>query len=163
MSQNAPSADSSAGTAQSFKVTGQAGSTVIKLSGVSAASATVKKGDTFIIEGYMYRFFEDGQASDGVIEEIELDQPLHADITEKEALLIKAPNSLAFHKNGIALVTRQLELPQGASKAAITSANGLSVRVVFGYDQTTKTDKISFDIIYGIKVLDSNMVAKLVG
>lgn len=78
-------------------------------------------------------------------------------------MIIRVPHSLGFHKNGIALVTRQLELPQGAARAAITSANGLAVRVVFGYDQTTKTDKISFDIIYGIKVLEEDMIVKLVG
>lgn len=164
MSQNAPAADSaSSGTATAFKVTGNAGEETVSLSGVSAASATVKKGDAFIVDGYMYRFAEDKTASSGAVSSVSLDQPLHADLSAKDAILIKAPNSLAFHKNGIALVTRQLELPQGASKAAITSANGLSVRVVFGYDQSTKTDKISFDIIYGIKVLDENMVAKLVG
>lgn len=58
----------------------------------------------------------------------------------------------------MALVTRQLELPQGAAKAAIASADGLAVRVVFGYDQDTKKDKISFDIIYGIKELDSDLL-----
>ena len=41
---------------------------------------------------------------------------------------------------------------------AIASADGLAVRVVFGYDQDTKKDKISFDIIYGIKELDSDLL-----
>jgi hypothetical protein len=164
MSQNAPSFDSAtAGTATAFKVTGTAGASTVALSSVTAASGTVKTGDAFIVDGYMYRFAEDKTASSGSVASVAIDQPLHADLSAKDAVLIKAPNSLAFHKNGIALVTRQLELPQGASKAAITSANGLSVRVVFGYDQATKTDKISFDVIYGIKILDQNMVAKLVG
>ena len=164
MSQNAPTADAAtAGTATAFKVTGTAGESKVKLTNVTAASGTVKTGDTFIVDGYMYRFAEDKTASSGTITTVNIDQPLHADLADEDALPVKAPNSLAFHKNGIALVTRQLELPQGASKAAITSANGLSVRVVFGYDQVTKTDKISFDIIYGIKVLDDNMVCKLVG
>lgn len=51
----------------------------------------------------------------------------------------------------------------GASKAAIASANGLAVRVVFGYDMDTKTDTVSFDIIYGIKELDTQLLVKLVG
>ena len=51
----------------------------------------------------------------------------------------------------------------GASKAAIVSHNGLGVRVVYGYDQDTKTDTVSLDIIYGIKTLDASMAVKLVG
>ena len=37
------------------------------------------------------------------------------------------------------------------------------VRVVFGYNQETKTDTVSFDVLYGIKELDTNMIVKLVG
>ena len=40
----------------------------------------------------------------------------------------------------------------------VTSANGLAVRVVFGYDMKTKKDTISFDIIYGIKELDESLL-----
>lgn len=73
-------------------------------------------------------------------------------------MLINKAHSLGFHRNGLALVTRQLELPQGAAKAAIASANGLAVRVVFDYDSKTKTDKVSFDIIYGVKDLDDDLL-----
>lgn len=56
-------------------------------------------------------------------------------------MLINKAHSLGFHRNGLALVTRQLELPQGAAKAAIASANGLAVRVVFDYDSKQKLTK----------------------
>ena len=46
----------------------------------------------------------------------------------------------------------------GAAKSYIASANGLGVRVVMDYDPDTKTDTISFDIIYGIKELDENLL-----
>ena len=39
----------------------------------------------------------------------------------------------------------------------------MAVRVVFGYNQETKTDTVSFDVLYGIKELDTNMIVKLVG
>lgn len=84
-------------------------------------------------------------------------------LTDVDALLIKEPNSLAFHRNGIALVTRNLSLPMGASKAYIASANGLGVRVVIDYDTKHKQDTISFDIIYGIKELDEEMIGKIKG
>ena len=164
MSQNAPDtlADA-AGTATEYKVTATAGESKVALSDVKAATATVKKGDGFIADGYMYRFAADATAVSGAVDEVAIDQPVHKTLSAEAALLINKTNSLGFHRNGLALVTRQLELPMGASKAAIASANGLAVRVVFGYDMDTKTDTVSFDIIYGIKELDTQLLVKLVG
>lgn len=164
MSQNAPDTlAETAGTATEYKVTAVKGAETVKLTGVKAATGTVKKGDGFIIGGYLYRFAEDGTAVSGEIAEIAIDQPIHADFAEVSAMLINKTNSLGFHRNGLALVTRQLELPMGAAKAAIASANGLAVRVVYGYDINTKTDTVSFDTIYGVKELDSGLLVKLVG
>jgi len=164
MSQNAPDTlAEEAGTATAYNVTATAGETKVKLTDVKAATGTVKNGDGFIVDGYMYRFTQDGTAASGAIEEVSIDQPIHKDMAAVAAMPIGCPHSLAFHRNGIALVTRQLELPQGAAKAAIMSANGLAVRVVFGYDQTTKTDCISFDILYGVKELDTDMIVGLKG
>ena len=72
-----------------------------------------------------------------------------------------ADYSVAFHKNAFAFVTRPLDLPMGAARAAVVNGGGLSVRVVYGYDQTTKTDTISFDIIYGIANLYNDLAVKL--
>ena len=85
------------------------------------------------------------------------------DYSDAKVYLANKIHSLAFHRNAIALVTRPLALPMGASKAAIVSHNGLGVRVVYGYDQDTKKDTVSLDIIYGIKTLDETMAVKLVG
>lgn len=67
--------------------------------------------------------------------------------------------SLIFHKNAFALVTRSLELPQGAAKAAIENYDGFGLRVVYGYDMDKKTDTISIDMICGVQVLDKNLAA----
>ena len=50
----------------------------------------------------------------------------------------------------------------GAAKTAVASADGLSVRVVFDYNSTKKYDVISFDILYGVKVLRSTLAVRLV-
>lgn len=68
------------------------------------------------------------------------------------------PN-LIFHKNAFALVTRPLELPLGAAQSAIVSYDGLGLRVVYGYNQNTKTDTISIDMLCGVKTLDKNLAA----
>ena len=164
MDQNCPSSlAAAAGTATAFKITGTKGALKVALSSVTAATATVKKGDCFILDGFRYHFTADATAASGAVAEVGIDAELVKDYTEEDAYLANKTHSLAFHRNAIALVTRPLALPMGASKAAIVSHNGLGVRVVYGYDQDTKTDTVSLDIIYGIKTLDADMAVKLVG
>lgn len=164
MDQNAPNTSAAtAGTATSYKVTGTKDSDTVALSNVSAATATIKAGDAFILNGYLYRFVADATAASGAVASVKLDQPLVADANNADVTIINAPHSVAFHRNGLAMVTRPLALPMGAPKAGYASADGLGVRVVFDYDSQTKKDKVSFDIIYGIKALDDKMIVDLKG
>lgn len=167
MTQNAPYSAAAilgkAGTAKTYKVTAEKGKSEIKLTDVTTAAATVKNGDCFIIDGYIYRITEDKTAASGIIESVAIDQPIHKAFTETAATVVTAPNSLGFHRNGITLVTRSLALPMGNKNSYIASADGLAVRVVFDYDAKTKTDCISLDTIYGIKTLDSDLLVKLEG
>lgn len=163
MSQNLPDCGAAtSGTATAYKVTATAGATKVALSSMSATTATIKDGDTFIIDGYMYRFTEDETASSSAIAEIDIDQPIHKSFTNEDAIVIKKPHSLAFHKNGLALVHRPIALPLDGRGAYATSDNGLTIRVVFDYNSSTKTDTVSFDILYGITALNDKMIAKLV-
>jgi len=50
-----------------------------------------------------------------------------------------------------------------STAAAYAEANGLGVRVVYDYDSATKTDLISFDIIYGIAALEPKLICALKG
>lgn len=155
MDQNAPdSAAAAPGTAKAFTVTGNKGEAFVTVSGLEG---TIAAGDGFILDGYLYRFTEGGEGK------LPIDQKLMADCDGAAATAVNAPNSVAFHRNAIALVTRNLALPMGASNAAYASAGGLGVRVVYDYDSATKTDKISFDVIYGVKELESSLICKLVG
>lgn len=162
MDQNAPDTTAAtAGTATAYKVTATAGATAVKLTNVTGATGTVKAGDGFIVDGYIYHFTADATAASGTVDSVAIDQPIHKELNAVDAMLIKKPHSVAFHRNGLALVTRDLELPMGAANAAIASADGLSVRVVYGYDMTHKVDTISFDILYGVKDLDDNLIVAL--
>jgi len=155
MDQNAPdSAAATPGTAKAFTVTGSKGDTTVT---VSQLEGTIAAGDGFILDGYFYRFTEGGEG------ELAIDQKLMSDCDAMAATAVNAPSSVAFHRNAIALVSRNLALPMGASNAAYASAGGLGVRVVYDYDSATKTDKISFDVIYGVKELDENLICRLTG
>lgn len=164
MDQNCPDTMSAtAGTATAYTVSGTKGQDYVALASVSSATATIKKGDAFILDGYLYRFTEDKTAESGAVTKINIDQKLMSSPSTAAVTIINKPNSVAFHRNGLALVTRTLALPMGATKAAIQSADGLAVRVVMDYDSTHKVDSISFDVLYGIKELDTDMIAKLEG
>lgn len=157
--ENCPqSAATTAGTVTAYKVTGTKDTTELAVSEGNPATGKIAKGDQLIVNGYVYTVQEDVTLASGA-GKIKVDQNLPADITEATSVkVINKAHALGFHRNGIALVTRQLELPMGASKAYIASANGLAVRVVCDYDTKTKTDTVSFDIIYGIKELDKDLL-----
>ena len=159
MSQNTPeNVSATSGTATAYKVKCAKGATQFTVSDGTAKTGTIKAGDKLIVNGYLFEVAEDVTLADGA-GTLKVTEKIPFTLSEAtSATIINKAHSLGFHRNGLALVTRSLELPQGAAKAAIASADGLAVRVVFGYDQDTKKDKISFDIIYGIKELDSDLL-----
>ena len=158
-SENCPhSLAETAGTVTAYKVTGTADKTTFTVSDGSPATGKIAKGDQLIVGGYIYTVTEDLTLASGA-GTLKVDQNIPVTIgTATSVKVISKAHALGFHRNGLALVTRQLELPMGAAKAYIASANGLAVRVVMGYDMKEKQDTVSFDIIYGIKELNENLL-----
>ena len=155
MDQNAPdSLAATPGNATAYTVTGTKGDTKVT---VGDLAGTIAAGDGFILDGYFYRFVTGGTGT------LDIDQPLMTSPSKAAVTIINSPRSVAFHRNAIALVTRNLALPMGNANAAYASAGGLGVRVVYDYDSATKTDKISFDVIYGIKALEPQLICGLKG
>ena len=155
MDHNAPDSNAATpGTATTFTVTGTAGDQEVTVAG---ADGSIAAGDGFILDGYLYRFTQGGTGK------LAIDQKLMCDADAATVTVVNAPGSLAFHRNALALVTRNLALPMGASRAAYASAGGLGVRVVYDYDSATKTDLISFDVIYGIQALEPSLICALKG
>jgi hypothetical protein len=164
MDQNMPS--STAATSGSaklvFKVASSATSGEVAISDLSTATATVKIGDGFVYDGILYRFTANGTGSSSAIASIAVSPAFPAGVsTPVEVPVVRNSASVAFHRHAFAFVNRPLDLPMGAARAAVVSGEGLSVRVVYGYDQSTKTDTISFDIIYGIANLYNQLAVRL--
>ena len=149
-----------AGTATSYKVTGTAGATTVALSSLSAATATVAEGEGFIYKGIFYRFTAGGTGVSNAIASIGIDQPLNEALTTADVKVIKKDYSIAFQKECVCLAVRPLEKPV-TGEGEVISYDGFSVRVTYGYDQDTKTNKFSVDVLYGVKVLESKGVAVL--
>nr|DAU55573.1 MAG TPA: coat protein [Caudoviricetes sp.] len=158
MSQNCPeNQNDKAGTATSYKVAGTKDATQFTVSSGKAETATINKGDQLIVNGYLYTVTDNVTLSGGA-GTVKVDQNIPETVAETDAFVVSKAHALGFHRNGLALVTRNLELPMGNKNAYIASADGLGVRVVFDYDSDHKQDKISFDIIYGIKELNENLL-----
>lgn len=73
------------------------------------------------------------------------------------------PQNLVYHKNAFALVTRPLEIPQGASWSARESYNGLSMRIISDYDVSTDKQKTRLDMLFGVKAIYPDLAVRLTG
>lgn len=71
--------------------------------------------------------------------------------------------SVAFHETAFAFASAPLELPAGAIAASVESYDGISMRVVFAYDESEKTMVCSVDTLYGVTCLDPNRAVLIQG
>ena len=72
--------------------------------------------------------------------------------------------NLAFHPMAFAFVTRPLINPDGEGVASyVTSFNGVSLRVVRGYDMQHKREMLSMDVLYGFKTLYPELAVRVLG
>lgn len=64
-------------------------------------------------------------------------------------------DGVAFHKEAVTLVVRPLQTPRGVADGQVAreSFNGISMRVVYAYDNHKKQDEVSVDVLYGVKAL----------
>jgi hypothetical protein len=152
--------------------TGAAGATTIALdSAAGASTASLKKGDLLTIGGNDYVVTENTAAAvAGDIAAVKIYPALKATaaasaVTFADRTAGAHVANLAFHQSAFALVSRPLELPMGASteQAYVANYNGLSLRVVFGYDMTHKKQMLSVDLLYGVKTLYPELATQILG
>jgi hypothetical protein len=56
-----------------------------------------------------------------------------------------------------------MALPLGGATGAVVNYNGLSIRVTMGYTMSNKVNTISWDILYGVKTLQPELAARMLG
>lgn len=71
--------------------------------------------------------------------------------------------SIAFHKTAFCFASAPLELPMGAIAASVEYYDGLSIRVVYAYDNNQKQMVCSLDVLYGVTTLDANRACIIQG
>lgn len=150
--------------------------TAVKLNGATTAASTVLSidgtsltgklsvGDVLQIGDVFYTVAEEtAAASSNAIANIKVNEPIQAHADNANITVhTGGVQNLAFHKNAIAFVTRPLIDPKGV-EAYTTSFNGISLRVVRGYDMDYKRDKMSIDVLYGYKVVYPELAMRYLG
>lgn len=106
-------------------------------------------------------------AVDTTAKTITLDRPLEAALANDDEIYGGPAGAfnMALHRNAIAIVSRPLAMPQAGTGAlsAVASDNGIGMRATITYDGKAQGHRITIDFLFGIKVLDTNLGAVLLG
>jgi hypothetical protein len=97
----------------------------------------------------------DSSGSTDALREANLGRAYGFDTFQSNATLggsVAPVGGVAFHRSALALVTRTLALPQGAT-GAVASHDGFGVRVTYGWDQKFKQTTVSLDCMVGTKTI----------
>lgn len=130
------------------------------------ASGTFKAGDIITFAGHSqtYAVQADVTLSGAGAGSIVVAPALVQNITNA-AITVKAAHAanIVGHPRGVSFVCVPLELPVNTASndmAAGLNWDGLSIRVVRGYDITSKKNIISFDTLVGAKVTDPRLLVR---
>lgn len=154
-------------TAQkAIKVNGavSAGATELSIDGTSLEGKLVK-GDLLKIAGVCYTVTEDSDtASANAITGVKLYPAVPSNIADNAdvELIGSHTANLAFNPLAFAFVTRPLSTPSGVD-CYVTSYNGISLRVVKGYDITRKCETVSMDVLYDYAAVYPEMAVRVLG
>lgn len=157
------------GTAKTItKITvgGTPGSKTVAVTGTDENTSTLKAGDILLVDGRTITVAEDATATSKNIESLTVVQGDVDDLPNGEYKTVKVITkdvSLAFSDIAFGLVNVPLEVPLNHPNSAIASYNGITVRVFYGYDQNTKTQKLSVDTLFGFAKFYEDTSAVLLG
>lgn len=152
-------------TATTLKVNGAvtAGATKLAIDGTGLVGKFVK-GDLITISSVTYTVTADSaDAAANAIAEVNV-YPALPDIANDVAVTLVANHTanLAFNPSAFAFVTRPLIAPKGV-ESYVTSFNGVTLRVVIGYDMKYKKEMLSMDVLYGYKTMYPELATRNLG
>ena len=139
-----------------------AGATSVALA-ATAVTGTLVKGDVLTILGDTYVVKNTATAESYEIT-VDIYPALKKDIKTSTAVTVAGDHTanLAFNPNAFAFVTRPLTAPAGV-ESYVTSYNGISLRVVRGYNMQYKKEMLSMDILYGYKTMYEELAVRVLG
>lgn len=128
------------------------------------ASKTLVVGDILRAKNYDLLVTGDCTASSGTKIAVPVSAESAALAKNNDTVIVCEPHeaNLVFHKEAFAFATRPLITPAGVESYTINH-NGISLRVVRGYDQKYKKDLLSMDILYGYKTIRPELAVRYLG
>lgn len=136
----------------------QEGGKVLKITG---ASGMLKKGDILKVGAYSFAVRQDTDLAATQQIPVTCEMPALAG-GESVELVGSHTANLCFHPMAFAFVTRPLTAPGGV-ESYTTTYNGISLRVVRGYDMKYKKEMLSMDVLYGFKTLYPELAVRVLG
>lgn len=151
--------------ATDVKVNGKVteGATSISIDG-TALTGKLVKGDVLTIKKKNYVVTEDtSAASSNAITTVKV-YPALPEIADDTVVTLVSGHTanLAFNPMAFAFVTRPLVAPKGV-ESYVTSYNGITLRVVIGYDMKYKKEMLSMDVLYGYKTMYPELATRVLG
>ncbi|WP_414150313.1 P22 phage major capsid protein family protein [Acetobacterium carbinolicum] len=140
-------------TALTLAVTGGTGPTL---------TGTLVKGDILTIKGEPYTVVTGGTAASDELAITVYPALPELKTTDAITKITDHTANLGFIPQAFAFVTRPLVLPSGV-EAYVVSYNGVSMRVVKGYDLKYKKEMISMDVLYGYKTMYQELAVRILG
>lgn len=140
-----------------------AGSDTVSVRGTTL-SGKFTKGDVLKIGETWYTVTEDSADAVGnVIGNVKITPAADAIAS---GTTVTAPGNhtanLAFHPSAFAFVCRPLAQPAGV-ESYVTSFDGISLRVVRGYDMIYKREMLSMDVLYAYKTVYPELAVRYLG
>lgn len=144
------------------KATTNAGAKTLTLS-ATAVTGTLVKGDLLTILGDTYVVTDTATAASNEIA-VNIYPALKKGVGTATAVAVTENHTanLGFHPSAFAFVTRPLVKPSGVD-SYVTSFNGVSLRVVQGYNMTYKKEMLSMDVLYGYKTMYPELAVRYMG
>ena len=139
------------------------GDTALSLKGTTLTGA-LTRGDLLQIGGKYYTVTEDtAAAANNAISGVKVSPAPEAMSSGTPVVLVGAHTAnLAFHPSAFAFVTRPLVAPAGV-ESYVTSFDGISLRVVRGYDMKYKREMLSMDVLYAYKTVYPELAVRCLG
>jgi hypothetical protein len=129
--------------------------------GATACAGTLKKGDLLRIGTFQHTVTADAAAASNQIT-VSVYPPATCEANTSVVPEGSHTANLVFHPMAFAFVTRPLATPGGV-ESYVTNYNGISLRVVKGYDMVHKKELLSMDVLYGFKTMYPELAARVLG
>jgi len=122
---------------------------VIKITG--SASGVLKHGDLLKIGSQTVTVLADANISSAAAD-VKVSPAVTAATSDSVGLIAAHDANLVFHPDAFAFITRPLQTPAGV-ESYVTTYNGISLRVVRGYDMQYKREMLSMDVLYAFSTI----------